>query len=74
MITITPVTVGSSMINLTPALALDPVTNNLLVSDRATGDILQCSQTFASCSVYVNRSALEATSGRVNVGECFILN
>ena len=76
--TIAPVTVEGSrrrrrratVSDLTSALALDPVNNTLLVSDGATGDILQCSQTFASCMVYVNRSALEASSGRVNVGEC----
>ncbi len=55
--------------SVTPALALNPIGNNLLVSDRASGNIFQCTRDFVSCSEFVSRSTLVTNSGRMDVGK-----
>ena len=53
----------------TPALAVDPITDELLIGDGDSGDILLCMSNFSSCTVYVDRSMLETNSVRTNVGK-----
>ncbi len=76
--TVTPVIDGSvnrkrkkrnTVIDVTQALALNPIGNKLLVSDKASGNIFQCLPDFVSCSEFVNRLTLESNSGRMDVGE-----
>lgn len=57
--------------NLTPALALDPNSGNLLLCDRSTGDIIQCQPDMLNCLVLVSQSVLVAANpGQDHVGEC----
>ena len=53
----------------TTALAVDPIIDELLISDDTLGDILLCMRNFSDCTVYVNRSVLETNSMRANVGK-----
>ena len=56
-------------ISLSPALAQDPLTAELLVCDASSGNIMRCNVTEGTCTVEVDHSGLLASSGLQNVGE-----
>lgn len=60
---------GLADISLSPALAQDPLTAELLLCDRPSGDIMRCNIAEESCVVEVDHSDLLATSSLQNVGE-----
>lgn len=64
--------VSLSSIELTAALVMDPFTDHLLVSDRASGGILSCNVTLApiQCSIMVDPSQLTGTPAE---GDIFLL-
>ena len=60
----------ASIPSLTPALALDPVTGELLLCNAESGDVLRCDPAQGNCSVEVNHTALQALHPeRESVGE-----
>ena len=48
--------------SITPALALDPVTGDLMLCDSQTGDVIRCTSTSLSCTVEVDNSELMQNS------------
>ena len=46
-------------LNLSSALLLDPLTNNLLLSDADSGDIVNCSVVDESCATLISANALQ---------------
>ncbi len=58
--------------SLSPALAQDPITGELLLCNDNTGDILRCNGTSTqTCIVEVNHSVLlNASPGRTSIGKC----
>ena len=64
--------VSLSSIELTAALVMDPFTDRLLVSDRASGGILSCNVTLApaQCSILVDPNQL---TGIPAEGDIFLL-
>ena len=54
--------------SITPALALDPITGELLLCNAETGDILRCNVGTGSCMMEVERNALDSVSP-VRVGK-----
>ena len=56
--------------SLSPALAQDPVTGDLLLCNANTGDILRCDPVLRNCTVEVDFTELLAVSpGRTSIGE-----
>ncbi len=56
-------------ISLGTSLSLNPHDNTLLLSDRRTGNIVNCSSDLRDCNVYINRSKLETNFRRTHVGK-----
>ena len=60
----------SAIPSLSPAMTLDPFTNELLLCNAASGDILRCDPVTLMCEVEVEQAALlAASSPRASVGQ-----